>query len=207
MASVAVAERSEDPEFLAGHIGEYIVAPVLQHARHAQMRFPHERRFNLADGIAEEWRNVKAARSVFERLQDDIDVGAEALVRLGVLAWRERDYGRATTLLKRADTKTLDPWLLYLARYFGGQTAAARKDVAEAARLYGAALDAMPRAQSASLALAALEIQTGRLREAETVTDAMFSAATPTDPWREYAHGDDRFWPQLRASLRREIHP
>ena len=144
--------EQKDPEFLAGHVGENIVAPVLQHARHAQLRFPRERRFNLADGIAEEWRNVKLARSIFERLQDDIDVGAEALVRLGVLAWRERDYGRAATVLKRAEGRTLNAWLLYLARYFGGQTAAARRDPAEAVRLYRLALDAMPRAQSASVA-------------------------------------------------------
>jgi len=219
LASIGVAQRSEDPEFQTGHTAnqgvqrtgavippQQLVGPVIQHARHAQVLFPSDARFSLAAGIGEEWHNVRAAREVFERLQDDVDVGAEASIRLGVLAWRDRDYGRATTLLRRAETKTIDPWLLYLARYFSGQTAVGRKDLLEAERLFRSALEAMPRAQSASFALASVLAQRGQLNEASAVTDAALGREPSPDPWREYAHGDDRFWPRLRDRLRQEIH-
>ena len=177
------AERAEDPEFLAGHVGENIVAPVLQHARHAQRVSAGA---TLQSGGAGLPRNgATSSWLVYLRAaQDDIDVGAEALVRLGVLAWRERDYGRAATVLNAQRggrwIRGCFTWPILRRTNRGRSQGPGRGRCGSIV-----ALDAMPRAQSASVALAAIEIQTGRVREAATVIDAMLAASTPTDPWRD----------------------
>ena len=71
---------------------------------------------------------------------------------------------------------------------------------------YRGAVAAVPHAQSATLALAALAVRDGRRAEAQALAVAMLDARPqPADPWREYVHADDRFWPQLIARLRAEI--
>ena len=46
----------------------------------------------------------------------------------------------------------------------------------------------------------------GRRAEAQALAVAMLNARPqPPDPWREYVHADDRFWPQLIGRIRAEI--
>jgi hypothetical protein len=48
--------------------------------------------------------------------------------------------------------------------------------------------------------------QNGRRAEAQELAASMLEAnPQPIDPWREYVHADNRFWPLLIGKLRAEI--
>ena len=220
LAAVAVAERSEDFEFLLGSPFEERGNPQdeFEYLNALFKRFPTESRFVLAQGIALEsrtWPNPRRSGSreaqlVYERLQNDEWVGAEASLRLGVLRWRQAGGTGASAALKlfeHVDEVTRDPFLTYLSRYFSGQALEQTKRPADAERAYRTALMIVPRAQSASVALAAVLARRGARTDAAAIIEDHLSARPqPDDPWRLYAHGDDRFWPELVAHLRQEIH-
>ncbi len=246
LASVAVAERAEDYEFLVGDgDGSFRVnaGVELHHLLHVIARFPDEPRFKLAQAVAAEWQAMPGtermpgrgvpARAQFEALEKDQDIGAEATLRLGRLAMGVRtddrppvvipgspapasmpiaprapgrDDGRARELFERVETMTRDSWILYLARLFRGQVLEREKELENAERAYRGALAAVPNAQAASTALAAVLFTDGRRREASAAIDRMLGASPqPIDPYRGYLHADDRFWPVLIARLRAEI--
>ena len=207
-AALSVAQRSQDFEFLFGDEVRNIYNPSVEidHLFHTRKRFPTDPRLTLAQGIVAEWRLPAKARAAFEEILTDQDVGGEATMRLGAIALRQNDHGRATDLFGRVESLTRDPWVVYLARYFKGQSLERQKKPAEAVRAYRAALMAMPGVGSASMALARVLVAENRRGEAEAVVATMFAARpAPVDPWREYANADDRFWPRLIGGLRAEI--
>jgi len=109
-------------------------------------------------------------------------------------------------LLAEAEENTRDRYLVYLARYYRGQALERKQQWAEAEAAYRGALATIPRAQSASMAFAALLSRRGARAEAAAVVSANLSAhPQPVDPVRIYGDGDDRFWPELIARLRRQI--
>ena len=56
------------------------------------------------------------------------------------------------------------------------------------------------------MALSAVLFHDGRRAEAHERVGRMLSVgAPPFDPWREYVHADNRFWPLLVGKLRAEI--
>jgi predicted Zn-dependent protease len=130
-------------------------------------------------------------------------------MRLGrIRAQQARGRSDAVELLDRAERLTRDRYVVYLARFFKGQylERAGRPDDAE--RAYRGAVATVPHAQSATVALSTLLFQRERRAEAHSLTTAMLAARPqPVDPWRVYAHADDRFWPQLIARLRKDIAP
>ena len=173
LAALAVAERAEDFEFLIGSPFEARgtkESDEPRHLVHASARFPHERRFALAQGIALDWRTwperrrgtpphargTREAEQVFESLVKDEAVGGEASVRLGALRLRSGDVERALDLFDRAEDLTRDPYVVYLARYFGGQAYERKKRTADAIGAYRGALSPIPHAQSAAMALSSL---------------------------------------------------
>jgi tetratricopeptide (TPR) repeat protein len=208
LAAMSVAERGEDFEFLI----QYVHPPPLylpraiQHVLHAQQRFPAEPRFQLAYGIANEFHERAEATKAFEALEDNLDGGAEATMRLGAMAVRAGNADRALQLLKTVESRTREPWVIYLARYFSGQASELKRRDEDAIGAYRGALKTIPRAQSASVALASALFRTGQRGEASEVIDAMLAAnPVPDDPWRGYADADDRFWPELIGRLHEEI--
>jgi tetratricopeptide (TPR) repeat protein len=217
LAALSVAQRAGDFEFLVSDGTR--TQPVnfvaeFAHLHHTRKRFPDEPRMQLAEGIAVEWQTVpgvarggpQMAKALFEALLRDQDVGAEASVRLGYTHVRLKDDDRGIELFTRAEAMTRDPWVLYLARYLRGAALDRKKRTGDAERAYRGALAAVPQAQSASVALAALLFTTGRRAEGSALTAGMLSAnPRPVDPWRGYAYADDRFWPELIARLRAEI--
>jgi tetratricopeptide (TPR) repeat protein len=209
LGALAVGHRSEDFEFLAGNPGGRVANPQdeIEHLDHVIRRFPHEARFVLGGAIALEWRFPADALAAFEAVKDHPDVGAEATLRIGRLTLRQgRDISGAIETLELADAMTRDAYLVSLARYLAGQGYERLRRTDEAERAYRDAVAAVPRAQSATLALAALLFRTERRVEAHRLAaDLLAGEAMPADPWREYVHGDDRFWPQIIARLRAEI--
>jgi hypothetical protein len=80
------------------------------------------------------------------------------------------------------------------------------KRSADAERAYRGALAAVPGSQAASVALAALLFRSDRRSEASELITSMLARHPPVaDPWRSYAHADDRFWSLLITRLRGEV--
>jgi tetratricopeptide (TPR) repeat protein len=216
LGALSVAHRSEDYEFLAGNPTDPLrsraeavgnVQKEIEHLNHVMPRFPDEARFPLGGAIALEWKFPAESVPVFESLKEHIDVGAEATLRLGAIALRRgNDLEAAIETFARVETLTRDPYLIFLARYFTGQAQERRRRASDAEVAYRRAIAAVPHAQSATTALAALLFRSERRAEAQRLAAEMLAAQPPPpDPWREYAHADDRFWPQIIGRLRREI--
>ena len=169
LASVAVAQRRSDYEFLIGSPWDERGDPKqeIEHLSHATFRFAEEPRLILAQAIAIEWRTwpntarhsrtsvigLPQAMSAFERLTRDPIIGAEATVRLGSLRLRGRNLTGALELFDRVETMTRDRYLIYLARYFRGQAQERQKRPADAEKAYRGALATIPKAISATMTL------------------------------------------------------
>jgi tetratricopeptide (TPR) repeat protein len=215
LAALAVADRAIDYEFLIGSPweGRANRKDEILHLEHSIARFPYERRFALAQGIAAEWRlfpgrrsGAREAQLIFEKLRDDDQVSGEANVRLGVMQFRSSNTAAALRSFAEAEQRSREPYVIYLARFFRGQALDRQRKPADAEREYRGALTAVPRAQSASFALAALLSGRGHRAEAATLVNAAVTAEPrPLDPWRAYGEADARFWPELIAELRAEI--
>ena len=227
LAALAVAQRSEDPQFLIGdpYIGRRAMETgntqdEIKHLDHVTPRFPLEMRFVLAQGIARDRDLPEDAVKAYRALENDPDVGGEAMVRFGAMHIRPRAYfitpstpvpiknnfGVALRAFERAEEITRDPYVVFLARFFRGQTLEREGRLPEVERAYRGAAAAVPHAQSATLALAAIVFRAGRRAEAlQLVRDMLDAKPRPVDPWRTYMHADDRFWPELIGRLRAEI--
>ena len=115
-------------------------------------------------------------------------------------------FGEAILQFDRAETLTRDPYVIYLARYFKGRVLEENSRSDEALDEYRGAAAAWPTGQAATVSLAALLFRNGRRAEAHEQIGRMLAAAPNAfDPWREYVHADNRFWPQLIGRLRAEI--
>ncbi|HVL68758.1 MAG TPA: hypothetical protein VM364_15960 [Vicinamibacterales bacterium] len=217
LAAVAVAQRAEDPHFLIGdpNVGRGIEAgeivnrqDEIRHLDHATGRFPDEMRFVLAQGIARDGPFPDEAVTVYRALEHHPDVGGEAMARLGAMQARQRKPAEALKSLERSEALTRDPYVIFLARYFRARVLEQQGRHRDAEAAYRGAAAALPHAQSATVALAALVFRDGRRSEAHELVRGMLAAEPrPIDPWRAYVHADDRFWPRLIQRLRAEIAP
>jgi tetratricopeptide (TPR) repeat protein len=153
-------------------------------------------------GLIEERRRAPLdyAMQQFARLIDDPAVGVEARIRLAYLHYRSEEYEQARRVAEAAVRTTSDADLRYLASFLAGQAAQASGDLAGAETLYTQALASRPRAQSASLALAALQMLRGAAAPAYDLFAApRTSRMEDDDPWRLFFYGD---YPKLAALVR-----
>ena len=215
LAALAVAQRSEDVAFLVGDpaIGRGVgpgeilnTQDEIKHLDHVQKRFPAESRFLLGQGIARDRMWETDAVQVYLTLLEDPDTGGEAAMRLGAMSLRSGKLPQAQVMLERAEKLTRDPYVIYLARYFQGQVADRQRQPEKAEAAYRGAVAAWPRGQAATMSLAANLFREGKRAEAQELAAWMLEEVPPLfDPWREYAHADNRFWPHLIGKLRAEI--
>jgi tetratricopeptide (TPR) repeat protein len=141
----------------------------------------------------------------FASLAGDPVVGIEARVRLGYLYWATGDDARARTELSTAAAAAVDPDLRYLAHFLLGVVAQSGHDTDAAAAAFRAALDARPKSQSASLALAAIELRRGNGGRAYELAQGTLETSGDADPWRLFLYGRYPQWPALRTALRRLV--
>ena len=134
-------------------------------------------------------------------LSADPFAGIEARVRLGYLLWATGDDARARTELAAAAKIAVDSDQKYLAFFLLGVAARSMNDNDAAAAAFTAALEARPRTQSASLALASIESLRGNGTQAHDLTRRALTAGD-ADPWRDFLYGNYPKWPALRAALR-----
>ena len=215
LAAVAVAQRSEDPQFLVGDTkiglgvdaGEIVNSQdEIKHLDHVSKRFPSEKRFLLAQGIARDRDWQDDALQAYKAIEGDQDLGGEALMRLGAMQMRMRAYPEALKNFDKAQEVTRDTYVIFLAHYFSARIYERQPNLRLAELSYRAAADAVPHAQSATVALAALMARTERRAEAQQLVQKMLAAnPPPLDPWRRFVHADDRFWSLLIRRVRMEI--
>jgi tetratricopeptide (TPR) repeat protein len=228
LAAMAVAQRSEDPQFLIGRLQivpdltETAPAPAgrgrsfevvnskkeIAHLAHSRARFPGEPRFLLGEGVARERWYPDEAVLAYGQVVNHPDIGGEAEMRLGALHLRQNRLPNALSSFDRAERATRDTYVIYLSRFFRGQILLRQQRASAAEEAFRGAVAARPGAQSASVLLAEILFKDGRRAEAQQVMAAFLTAAPGGgDPALDYAHADDRFWPELLARLRREIRP
>jgi hypothetical protein len=215
LAALSVAQRSEDPQFLVGdpNIGLDVAAGEIgntqkdiKHLDHVVKRFPNEPRFMLGQGIARDRFWIDDALQAYGAVESDLDVGGEALMRLGAMIMnRPNGLEGALKAFERAEGMTRDPYVVYLVHFFRAQIFERRKQLQHAEASYRRAVATIPRAQSATVALAAMLFNDDRRADAYALTGSLLAEPLPPDPWREYVHADDRFWPLFIAKLRAEI--
>ncbi len=123
------------------------------------------------------------------------ELTAEAELHLGHLKIRRGAWDEAVMHLSRVPETTTDPTLRYLGAYMRGWAEQRRGRIDEAIDAYRAALQAAPRASSASVLLSAALIQIGGSTEAYAVLDDAFEKKPEAhDPWDDLYSGD---WPRL----------
>jgi len=138
-------------------------------------------------------------------LRDDPVVGVEARLRFGYLQWTQGKHDAAKTELMIAAERARDPELRYLANFLLGWTATSGGDAVAAVRHFDAALEARPGSQSASVNLAALELQRGDAAKADAIARTTLDKKSDLDPWRLFLYGHHPRLPRLIAELRREV--
>jgi tetratricopeptide (TPR) repeat protein len=202
---------------------------------HAIARFPKEDRFHLARVLDLElasWRTVQMQQQMqqmqqqmklsfsgiswrdtlrelavaFEKLLPRASIGADVHLRLGHTYLRLERFDEALQLLTRVESRTNDPFLIYLSRYLTGRARRAMGDLPGAAGAFRSALDAVPHAQSAALALASLTLAGDDPAGAYALVHAAVARATNVnDPWRQYQEAEFRLWHSSVAALRQEV--
>jgi tetratricopeptide (TPR) repeat protein len=207
-AAIAVLERAQLASSLERRVDQALAV------------FPAQPRFVLAHAMVAEIRTSPyggvSESDAQPRFRNAIarfaDVGAvpevkqEASVRLGFLELRSGDAVRALREFERIEPQLDDPFLKYLARLFRGRSLSELNRDAEAEASFRSALDLMPEAQSAQLALAITRVDQNDPAGANNLADVVLKrpAAAP-DPWWSYWIGDARLWPEIVQALRREI--
>jgi tetratricopeptide (TPR) repeat protein len=191
----------------------------------AVLRFPVEDRFHLAGAIARElasWRAVQFAPRLnprndgknilrelvkaFEPLLARASIRAEVHLRLGQTYLRLGQPKAALEHLERVVPLAKDPFLRYLANYMSGKAREAMADAAGAEADYRRALEIVPRAQSASFALAALAFDRDARDQAHALVESAISGQTMApDPWRAYQAADFRFWTSFAELVRKGL--
>jgi tetratricopeptide (TPR) repeat protein len=176
------------------------------HLNHVWERFPQEKRFLLGQGIARERDAPHDAVRIYTALADEQDVAGEATMRLGALHVRQNRLQNGLEAFDRAERLTRDPYVIYLAKFLRGQAFVRMKRDSDATAAFRGALATLPATESASVALAELLFKAGQRTEAQALmADVLAADPRPRDPYLWFVHGDDRFWPQLIARLRREL--
>lgn len=203
-------------------------AETTGHLGHTLRRFPDESRVLFATAMlavapfeGEPTRNSPKVASPSAAVQQqgrlralaflsavraDPRLEAEAHVRAGHIHYAMGSYSSALSLERLAQRTAADPATKYLAHLFAGRIHLALRQPDEAAREFEQAIAIAPRAQSAILALSALQassdtmtLSMARLRQSLDSRDGF------ADPWRLFGYGDYVRWPARRAAMREAL--
>ena len=198
----------------------HAVMDEMEAPREGERTSPVRRRFDPAGGSASRVvvtpplvdieallrPNSDYAKQEMAALAADPTIGADARMRLAYLHLQSGAFESADAEAVAAAGATTDADIRYLAHFIAGQAAQARGEVSSAEAHYRSALDERPRAQSATLALAALVHARGDANAAYDLLAASQDARPPApDPWRMFMYGDFPRLPALIAELRRLV--
>lgn len=141
---------------------------------------------------------------LFRALMNDPAVGPEARMRMGYLLWAFDQDEAARVALTAAAQSARDVDTRYLAYFLLGWTALNGKDLKEANTHLTRALEVRPGSQSATLALAAVQLQQGEGANAYDLAEASLGKADD-DPWRLFLYGHHGQYRSRLTALRGRI--
>lgn len=198
------------------------------HLLHAAERLPESSSIRLEWIMAWTWgrdreptRNVEAGRipvvlgrrerqldavAALKPLTDDPVIGAEASLRMASLQFLLNDHPGALATASGIAATAAPPAVRYVAHVIAGRALDETQERDRAREAYERALTAVPGAESASLALAALRLTTGDGAETSALIDrALVRTRDGDDPWRLFLYGSFRDWPARLRALRTEV--
>ena len=205
--------------------------PSPLHLMHAIERFPDDPEFQLARVIAWTWgrdsepmRNIRAdwqhnidrwapsrapqleAVTAFEPLTRVPEVAAEAWIRTGLIYATVSDHAAALKTFEIAQPLARTPQLKYLAHFLAGRSLEVLQRQDEAIARYQRALEIVPNAESATVALASLQFLRDEAEPAIARINQTFAVPAPTtDPGRLVGYGLYLHWPEIKAAMRAEL--
>ena len=205
--------------------------PPVRHLMHALERFPDDPQFQLSRIVAWTWgrdtertRNVRRredrdeptrfARSpsqmqaivALEPLMAIPEVAAEAHMRAGMIQLTVSDHAAALRAFEAAMPIAKETAVKYIALLNAGRALEALGRPEEAERQYQRALELVPEAESATVALTSLQFMRDDREAAVAQIDRVFNRLpSPPDPGRLSGYGSFLRWPALHAAMRRAV--
>ncbi len=202
--------------------------PSPLHLMHAIERFPDDPQFQLARVVAWTWgRDAEPIRNVppregndwrvprppqleavtaLEPLQAVPAVAAEAWIRTGLIHVTVGDHVAALKAFEAARPAASATQLKYLSHFLAARSLEWLNRQDEAVTEYRHALDLVPVAESATVALASLQFLRGEHDASVALIDTTFGkTVTETDPGRLTGYGFYLHWPEIKAAMRAEL--
>lgn len=191
------------------------------HIAHVAERFPADPAVLFAQGFFQEFQvpvegrmrmididtAARASARAIEFYQGAAaspELAGDAALAIGYIHLRMKRLDEALPELAKA-AGSGDVFVRHLALLLRGRAIEQLGGTDEAVAAYRAALTAIPNAQSASMALAAL-LHRGDQSDAAIAIMAKSLAARPAeDPWREYGFGQFRYWTRYRDRMREAL--
>jgi tetratricopeptide (TPR) repeat protein len=203
--------------------------PPARHLMHAIERFPDDPHFQLSRIVAWTWgrdsepmRNLRArdddrpvrirrapqleAVVALEPLTAVKEVAAESFVRIGTVQFTANDFSAALRAFETAQTVATEPAMKYIAFLSAGRALEALLRPDDAIRQYQHALEVVPDAESATVALASLQFMRDDREAAVPMIERVFNRPpAATDPGRLIGYGSYLRWPELKAAMRKAL--
>jgi tetratricopeptide (TPR) repeat protein len=204
--------------------------PPVTHLLHALERFPDDPEFQLSRVVAWTWgrddepiRNVRArdndderrpqrrapqleALVALEPLQSVPSVAAEAWVRAGLVHFSVADYAAALRAFESAQPIATERSMKYLAYFNAGRALEGLNRIDDAMRAYQRALEIVPDAESATIALTSLQFMRDDRDAAVSAIDRVFNRKpVSADPGRLMGYGSFIRWDASKTALRRAL--
>ncbi len=202
--------------------------PSPMHLVHALERFPDDPQFQLARVVAWTWgrdeepiRNVRPeyrermrttrpaqleAITALEPLLAVPAVAAEAWIRTGLVHVTVGDHVAALTAFETALPRAATTELNYLSHFLAARSLEMLNRHDEAIAEYTRALDIVPLAESATVALASLRFLRGEHDASVALIGKAFAnTSTTTDPGRLTGYGFYLHWAAIKAAMRAEL--
>jgi tetratricopeptide (TPR) repeat protein len=198
------------------------------HMYHVAERFPEDARLRLEWITAWTWgrdreppRGLDARLAPFQTarrarqvsaldalapLASRPDTAGDALLRIAQLQFVLNEFHAGLDAARRGRDAATDADGRYIAHMIAARALEAMSRHDEAKREYERAVETIPGAESAAIALAALKFADDDRATALAVLDRSFtSRPRADDPWRLFAYGNFHRWPYLLAAMRAEL--
>ena len=203
--------------------------PPARHLLHAIERFPDDPRFQLSRVVAWTWgRDNEPTRNVardggaapprrlrapqlealvtLEPLTSIAVVAPEAWVRIGLIHFSVGDYAAARGAFESAQPIANEPSMKYLAYFNAGRALEGLQRPEDAIRAYQRALEVVPDAESATVALSSLQFMRDDRDAAVSAIDRVFNRKpVADDPGRLMGYGSFVRWRALKTAMRAEL--
>jgi tetratricopeptide (TPR) repeat protein len=200
--------------------------PPATHLMHAIERFPDDPHFRLSRVVAWTWgRDGEPIRNVEHREVDESrpirrapqmealvtlepltaipEVAAEAWVRTGLVHFTVHDFAAAVRAFETAQPIATETAMKYLAYFNAGRALEGLQRIDDAMRAYQRALEIVPDAESATVALTSLQFMRDDRDIAVSAIARIFNRKPgPPDPGRLIGYGSFLRWDALKTAMR-----